>query len=141
MAVTKISRSSRSQAGPGRDLQRRTRSTSRSLLARNAANQKKTIAERRNRYLAALFIPAPSPVKLRPVTDDDGSVTSSGELPDFSEMPFRDPTPLVKSPRILISTQTFRWVKTREETWLKVPAPAKKSRIILRRRGARTQKK
>ncbi|KAF6809408.1 hypothetical protein CMUS01_13692 [Colletotrichum musicola] len=100
-----------------------------------------TVAERRNRHLAALFTPAPSPVKLRPVTDDDGSVTSSGELPDFCEMPFRDQTPRVKSPRILISTQTFRWVKTREDTWLKVPAPAKKSRIILRRKGAKTQKK
>ncbi|KAK6227136.1 hypothetical protein QIS74_00691 [Colletotrichum tabaci] len=48
------------------------------------------------------------------------------------------PSPLAaaqKRPRILLSTKNFKWVKTCDALWVKVPAASKKQRVVLKMKG------
>ncbi|GJC80073.1 hypothetical protein ColLi_02911 [Colletotrichum liriopes] len=45
------------------------------------------------------------------------------------------PSPLVaaqKRPRILLSTKNFKWIKTDDAVWVKVPVASRKRRIVLK---------
>ncbi|WQF77797.1 hypothetical protein CDEST_02811 [Colletotrichum destructivum] len=52
------------------------------------------------------------------------------------------PSPLAaaqKRPRILLSTKNFKWVKTCDALWVKVPAASKKQRVVLKMKGKKVR--
>ncbi|GJC92310.1 hypothetical protein ColKHC_01136 [Colletotrichum higginsianum] len=52
------------------------------------------------------------------------------------------PSPLAaaqKRPRILLSTKNFKWVKTCDALWVKVPVASKKQRIVLKMKGKKAR--
>ncbi|KAJ0161077.1 hypothetical protein CTA2_6816 [Colletotrichum tanaceti] len=52
------------------------------------------------------------------------------------------PSPLAaaqKRPRILLSTKNFKWVKTCDALWVKVPAAPKRQKVVLKMKGKKVR--
>ncbi|KAF9879930.1 hypothetical protein CkaCkLH20_02741 [Colletotrichum karsti] len=106
--------------------------TTSSKLIRHKTNKRakghQSLAARRAHRPEAITIPpaSPSPSELSTIKLEDLASLSRAS----SELPLRAQGPNTKSPRVLMNTNTFRWVKMKDGVWVKV----KRYRFIIIRK-------